>query len=225
MTSQITITHRLTGQLIWQAQAPTLAQALTQANQQIMKAWRYSDDGHFLGQSYQTLDLQGAQLAGADLSGADLSFIKVWDADLRGANLRGTKLWLTGFYRADLSGADLGEADLEGASWCLQSFPDTNAILTGANFAGCYLGMSWSSRVLLTELLRQAAGEDNYKQQAGEQIPIVDYERYGDKIAWRQWEQSDYPLKAWSLDVLSAYVHKDDCTLSPMIRDRLRTNH
>ena len=67
-----------------------------------------------------------------------------------------------------LWGDDLRGAKLSGALWCLPSFPDTDALLTDANFADCRLGMSWSSRVLLTGLLRQAAGEDIQKQRVSE---------------------------------------------------------
>ena len=215
----IQINHRLTGKLLFEAQDSTLAQAITAANEKLIKARHYSSDGHFLGQSYQTLDLQGANLAGADLRGAELSSINLTEADLQGADLRQTRLWLTDLYGADLRGADLREARLEGAGWDLSERLNSKALLIGANFTGCYLGMSWSSHLLLTELLRQAAGPDQQKQRAGEFIPRWDSPQNRNRINWRAWEASDYPLKAWSLDVLSTYVHKEDDTLSRMLRN------
>jgi hypothetical protein len=118
---------------------------------------------------------EGANLYGADLSGADLS-----DAYLRGANLYGA--YLRGAYLrgADLSGADLSGADLSGAK------------------------VNWQSHAIISEILRQAAGDDVQKRMVAGLILIsTDW-------CWDKFLSIESDLRDWSITTLQEYVQDGD---------------
>ncbi len=105
----IQIKHRITGEVIFTSQAPSLR-----------------------GANLSEADLSGAYLSEADLSGADLSGADLSGANLSGADLRVANLSVANLSEADLSGANLSGANLSGAYL-------REAKLSGADLSGAYL--------------------------------------------------------------------------------------
>jgi uncharacterized protein YjbI with pentapeptide repeats len=105
--------HNLTGDLIIEIEAETLAAALRVAVLRDV--------------SFREADLSDMYLRGAYLHGADLRHANLSGADLRVADLRGAGLRNADLRSADLHGADLRDADLRGAD------------LRGANLRGAHL--------------------------------------------------------------------------------------
>lgn len=217
----VDIRHRLHGKSIFRAEAPTLKQALTDAVERALAARKYSADSEFLGSSYGTLHLSGADLAGADLRGADLRFVDLSLADLRGADLREAELYQTTFYGADLRRSDLRGTNLDCAHLANHSPPFEKAFLTGAQLTGCQPGSNWRSRQLLLEILRQAAGNNREKLRAADRLSIHP-ETQGDEdlVNWRQWEQERGLLSDWILDTLAPYAEEDSLYTPALMKKR-----
>jgi uncharacterized protein YjbI with pentapeptide repeats len=116
-----------------------------------------------------------ANLRDADLRGADLR-----DADLRGANLRDANFYGANLRGANLRGADLRDADLYGVR------------------------PGWSSHDLMSEILRQAAG-DNVSRLKMAGLLLVKRE-----WCWQEFLNLHDPETEWALSVLRAYVQGGD---------------
>jgi hypothetical protein len=130
--------------------------------------------------SVEAACLRGANLGGANLGGADLGDADLGGADLGGADLRGADLRDADLRGADLGGADLGGADLRGAD------------------------LNWQSHDLLSEILRQAAGDDPTKRAvAGLILVSRDW-------CWPQFVALAIPGREWALDTLAGYVREGD---------------
>ena len=117
--------------------------------------------------------------------------VNLREANLYWADLREADLHWANLYRADLRGADLRRADPYGAN------------LRGADLYGADLNLQ--SHDLLSELMRQAAGDDLARLQlAG--LPLVT----------RNWCWQEYlalevapELRRWVLEILRPYVNDD----------------
>ena len=119
----------------------------------------------------------------ANLRDADLV-----DADLTYANLGGANLTY-----ANLTGADLVDANL------------AHANLTGADLMGATI--EWSSHTLISEILRQEAGNDV------EKLKFAGWVLMGERTpgwCWDKYLSYNDPLTPWALDVLRSYVKDGD---------------
>jgi hypothetical protein len=129
--------------------------------------------------------LEGAVRDRVDLSGADLSGADLRGADLGSAVFRFANLSVVDFRGADLTGAHFDFADLR------------TARLDGARCA-------WTSRDVVSELLRRAAGDDIGK------LKVAGLALVQRHWCWREFFALGDPLSHWAMETLAAYVRPDD---------------
>jgi Pentapeptide repeats (8 copies) len=122
--------HNLTGDLIIEIEAETLAEALRVA---VLRDVSLQDADlrgvNLRGANLREADLSGASLRAASLRGADLGNANLGGANLRGASLGGADLGSANLCTAILSGADLRDANLHDADL-------RHANLRGVNLGG-----------------------------------------------------------------------------------------
>ena len=155
----------------------------------------------------KSLNGSRANLYSADLCGADLRDADLRDADLCGANLRGANLYSADLYSANLCGADLRDADLCGAN--LRGADLRDADLCGADLCGanlCGAKLSWSSHVVISTILKNAADKDIAKLEVAGLISIMT------GWCWNEFCALDKPteIKDWAMRTISDWAWSDD---------------
>jgi uncharacterized protein (DUF433 family) len=140
-TSQITkmqIMHRLTGKVIYDGQAESLADLVAEA------ASLGIDLSHadLAGSNLARLDLAGAILSKADLTNASLMGTDLTAANLSGAILASANMYGAILDKANLADADLSDSDMTMVHAVWVFMPKANlseAILAKANLAGAHM--------------------------------------------------------------------------------------
>lgn len=132
-------------------------------------------------------NLEGAKLLGLNLQGADLRDSWLMDANFHGSNLCGAD-----FERARMRFANLSNTDLRAAYFHKTDLFDTY-------FKGAQL--NWTSHELLSELLRQSAG-NNVKRLMVAGLPLVTRE-----WCWKEYlkVEIDPEIKKWVKETLSKW--------------------
>jgi hypothetical protein len=107
------ITHRLTGEVLFECEDPSEGEGGFLTRYVLKKAIESGAD--LRGANLRGASLEGADLRGADLRGANLRGADLINTDLRSANLEGADLRNAYLIGTDLSGANLEGVNLEGA--------------------------------------------------------------------------------------------------------------
>jgi len=108
----VTVIRSTAGRVLYEADVPTLREAVEKAN----LSGATLSGATLSGANLRGADLRGVDLSGADLRGVDLSGADLRGANLSGANLRGAYLSDADLRYADISGVDISGANLRGAN-------------------------------------------------------------------------------------------------------------
>jgi hypothetical protein len=204
MSNLITIKHRYTDAVIYQADAAaTIKDAIAEMRGKL-------GEGEIL--DLRGADLQGADLQGADLRGADLQGAYLRGADLQGAYLRGADL-----QGADLQGAYLQEADLRGAD--LRGAYLQGAGLQGAGLQGAGLGRGEIGTGLTPENLSLPPASLEFRKLVVS--TVLSQPEHLDMGQWHGSCGTTHCLAGWAVHLSGAAGYALEVTTSPSVAGAL----